>query len=388
MSKMQELIKKYAKTHDEKDFQNIIFLIQKSDMIYSAFSPITKSHFLDYVQGMPCAFIFSGKKFCEGFCRHMKESGNTVAVAECNKENRLGMFADYHRSGFEGILVDNGQHRILIELKDLINIPDFSKIPEQERPVINPSLVCSANRFFQCLENKTVTPDKELNLLADTGHAEFLIPVQGQPKDGTVTVPALERSDGKKVVPFFTDITELRKFDQKGRFSIAKAKFDQIETFCNGGEVVVLNPFTFDFNITKETCEAIKKVMDVVPANDKERAVIYTPEGIPDQLTQDISEVLDDNGKVVKAALRGIRKTDSVHLLVSVDCGDADEEETKSIMNDILENIKGTVDDSIEFVPASSRLGRLAMNNAVPFFEKFTVDVSIPPENFEEIKLS
>ncbi len=383
MSKMQDLIKQYAKTHDEKDFHGIITEIQRADMIYSAFSPVTKSHFLDYVQGMPCAFIFSEKSFCEGFCRHMKESGNTVAVAECSRENRLGMFADYHRSGFEGVLVDNGQTRILIELGDLINIPDFSKMPENERPVINPSLVCSANRFFQCLENNTVSPDKELNLLTDTARAEFLIPVQGQPKDGKVTVPALERNDGKKVVPFFTDINELRKFDAQGRFSIARAKFDQIETFCNGGELVVLNPFTFDFNITSKTCEVIKSVSASAPENDDDRAVIFTPEGVPEKLTQIISEVFDDNGKVVKGVLRGVRQKGKTHLLVAVDCGEADEEETKSIMNDIMENIKGMVDDSMEFVPASSRIGSIAFANAVPFFEKFVVDVSVPPENFE-----
>ena len=203
MSKLQDLIVSYYDENEDKAiFEKIVHEIQTCDKVWTAFSPVTKNHFVDYVQGRPTAFLFSEKEYCTMYCEHMKESGFEIGCAECSKENRLGMFADYHRSGFECVIVDNGKRYIFMELTELINIPDFKNEPEENRPMINPALVCSADRFFQCLAANAVSPDKELNMLVDTYYAKYIIPVVPEIKDNSATIPGLETSDGHKVVPF------------------------------------------------------------------------------------------------------------------------------------------------------------------------------------------
>lgn len=382
MNKMQELIKAYADRKTQENYRAIVEEIQTADVVWSAFSPITKGHFIDYVQGVACAFIFSEKVFCENFCRHMQKSQMTVGVAECKKESRLAMLTDYHRSGIEGILVDNGQSHILIEMKDVINAPDFSKMPENDRPVINPSLVSSANRFFQGMENKSITPDMELNLLTDTLRAKYLVPVEGEPQNGQVTVPALERNDGTKVVPFFTDIDEIRKFEQSKQFKIIVGGFDQIESFCKSGETVVINPFGFNFVVTDKTCEAVRNAEKVVPQNDAQRAVIFNPEGVPGELLDRISKLIEENDEITAAFIRGIRKDGNSELMVVVECGE-DAEKAKAITDELAEKSKEFTKKAPMFISTAYQMGRLAANGAKPFFERIFVDASLPPENVD-----
>ncbi len=376
MSKLQELITVYNRDKKPETFKEIVHEIQTCDMIYSAFSPITKGHYVDYVNGAATAFIFSEKSFCEGFCKHIKAEGITVGIAECKKESRLSMFADYHRCGFETVLVDNGQHRLQIELKDLINIPDFDSMPEEERPVINPQLMMSANIFFQCLENKSVTPDKELNLLVDTYKARFLIPVKGEPENGKVTVPALERNDGKKFVPFFTDSNEAKKYDAKKNFNFLPANFEQMKEFADAGETVVLNPFGFNFNITKDTCEGMIAASKMVPADNSGRAVIYTIERPDPVLIRKLSELCDENGNVRRAFIKGVRKNGNNSVILVLDCGELEADETKAAVDAFSKRVKEVIEGSFEFFSTRQNVGKLTSESTEPFFEVITVDVS------------
>ena len=376
MSKLQELIIKYNKEKSKDTFKEIIHEIQTCDMLYSAFSPITKGHYADFVNGAATAFVFSEKSFCEGFCKHMKAEGLTVGIAECKKESRLSMLADYHRCGFETVLVDNGHYRVQIELNELINIPDFESMPEEERPVINPQLMMSASMFFQCLENKSVTPDKEINLLVDTYRAHFLIPVEGEPKDGRITVPALERNDGLKFVPFFTDSNEAKKYDANKKFKFLPASFEQMKEFTDSGETVVLNPFGFNFNITKDTCEGMIAASKMVPKDNAGRAVIYTIERPNPVLVRKLSEICDENGNVKRAFIKGIRKNGKNSTIIVLDCADLGEDETKEAVASVKERAGELLEEEFEFFSTRHNIGKITADNTEPFFEIITVDVS------------
>lgn len=386
MSKLQTLITEYKKAPSPKGLDAIIREVQTCEKLWAAYSPVTKGHYVDYVQGLPSAFLFSEKSYCEDFCRHLKKTGITIGSAECTKENRLPMFSDFYRSGFDGITIDNGKNFLFIEMGKVVNPPPIDKLPPEQRPIFNRSLVCSANRFFQCMENKTVTGDKELNLLVDTYNAKYLIPMTEEPKDGQITVPALERSDGKKVVPFFTDVNEYKKFDLKGRFKVTIADFSQIETFCNGGETVVINPMGFNFSLVKETCETVRKAHETVAgADETDRAVIYTPDDIPMTLINELCTILDRMDGTYAAYIKGLRKKGEKELLVVIDCGEVSREEARVVVEKAAEKAKSVESErKIEYIPADSDIGRIVTKDTPPFFERIMVDSSIPLENEED----
>lgn len=377
MSKIQDLIVKYFnENEDKKIFDEIIHEVQTCETVWSAYSPVTKNHFVDYVQGRPTAFLFSEKEYCKQYCNHMKESHFTVGTAECSKSNRLSMFADYHRSGFECIIIDNGQRYLIVELTDLINIPDFSDEPIEKRPIINPDLVCSADRFFQCLESKTLTPDKEINLLIDTYNAKYIVPIDGKPENNSASIPALERSDGVKVVPFFTDIAEYRKYDGNNKYSIAVIDYTQIESFCNAGETVVINPLGFNFTLTKKTIDAVHNALNAVPNGGKsDRAVIFTPEKVPAALIEGLNKIFDMTEDIKAGYIKGLRKDGKSQLLIIIDCSDSDNERVKEILETVREQAKEIeIKESVEYIHANSSVGQTAVKDTEPFFERIVID--------------
>ncbi len=385
MNKIQQLIKEYKENRTEENLRALITEIQNCEVIWAAYSPVTKNHFVDYVQGMPTAFLFSEKEYCEDFCKHMKKSGMTVGFAKCTKENRLPMFSDFYRSGFEGIIIDNGKNYQFIEMYKVVTPPDYSEVPEEKRPLFNPSLVCSADRFFQCLENKSISPDKELNMLVDTYNAKYLVPMTCEPQNGQITIPALERSDGKKVVPFFTDINEYRKYDGKNRYRITIAGFEQINELCSAGETVVINPLGFNFNLTKDTCAAIERAHNTVAGADQnDRAVIYTPDDIPMTLINELCGVFDNCAGVNAAYIKGLRKKGTSGLLVVLDCGDVSKEEAAKIVEKAAAKAeKITGERPMEYIPADSDIGRIATKDTPPFFQHIIVDASAEPDNYQ-----
>ena len=66
MSKIKELIVSYYESgEDKKIYEQIVKEIQTCESVWSAYSPITKNHFVDYVQGRPTAFLFFFFLYCQ-----------------------------------------------------------------------------------------------------------------------------------------------------------------------------------------------------------------------------------------------------------------------------------------------------------------------------------
>lgn len=79
-----------------------------------------------------------------------------VTYLENEAAERMNLFGDLYRSGFETLIIDDGQQFLGMSLFDLIEKPDFSGIPEINRPVMNPTLVRTANDFMQKLIRKSL----------------------------------------------------------------------------------------------------------------------------------------------------------------------------------------------------------------------------------------
>ena len=68
-----------------------------------------------------------------------------------------------------------------IEFSKFVKIPDFSKVPDNQRPLFNPELQLSSIYFFQEVKRPGVTPDKEKleplaeEMYANLAKAKFLL---------------------------------------------------------------------------------------------------------------------------------------------------------------------------------------------------------------------
>ena len=79
-----------------------------------------------------------------------------------------------------------------------------------------------------------------------------------------------------------------------------------------------------------------------------------------------------------------MRKQNKDELLVIVDCGEMDADSYNAALDEVRQKAADIeIKETVEYIPAASDIGRTAINDSQPFFERIIVDVSVPPENFD-----
>ena len=116
--------------------------------------------------------------------------GVETKVLEIRPLQRISFFNDLYRSGFEAVVIDKGQeNHMSMSLFSIIEKPkDTSEI------VMNPSLVRSANQFYQALVQHQAFPQMQDLMCKELYGARLLVPVADPQK--TTAVPVLTTGKG------------------------------------------------------------------------------------------------------------------------------------------------------------------------------------------------
>lgn len=390
---------------------------------------------MEYIDGQPTVFIFSEKAFCEAFTESLEEQHIKTEMTLCKPETRLQLFGDFYRSGIANIMIDKDQQSLCISLFDVIDKPDFSSLPENDRPVVNPSLVAAADLFFQTFKAGTASKNSRNDMLRALYQGKYLLPVIAEhdtPLDGlekstlkavqtgsgiTVTVPALEPQEGQTLIPFFTDWTELSRFDKDKQCAGNIVTFSEIEYFCGQGEKIAVNPFGFNMVIDQNSLALIKKVSSDLTLPDTDQQAdeeeYYEPEpitedgtmipqtvqepepiteeemiseevsepeqaeeeapitlfelrSVPHEMIQILLHAMENTDGVNAAYLKGMIQEENTSYLVIVDF-EGDMNEFGGMVQNILQQMQEV---PIGFVLTDSELGSQAAQSTYPFYQK------------------
>lgn len=380
MNNIQELIIKYAQNHDKESMEAIISEIQNTEKIWTAYSPLTKNHYMEYHNGIATAFLFSQPDFCDSFREYLETKKIRISTLENNLSERVTMFSDFFRNGIEQIIVDNGQTFIVIELMDVIKRPDFSTIPEEERPVLNQSLMKSANMFFQCLGMEQKNPNTENNFMKDVFNAKYLLPIvfdNDVPKGlaiRTITIggakvdlAVIRKSGGRCIIPVFTDWVELGKIDKEKVCTGNVIDFSDIEKFCAHGEFVSINPLGFNMMLDKTTVASIKKRFDTPQEKSRSEQLGFFDVKAPDAMMNRLLELLGRTQGINNAYLKGLKKDGKQSYIVVVDFTGTNPAVFQQIAQQVGPLTGGI---ALNFIAYNSEIGRTAAENTEPFFSR------------------
>ncbi len=370
MEKIQNLIKAFGSTKSRETYNEIIENIKNQEKLWIAFSPVTKNYYLDYIQGVPSSFVFSEKEYAEKFADYILQQNVKIDIAELNVSERKAAFGDFYRSGIENIAVDNGQTFLIMSLFDIIEKPDYSKLSKENRPVLNPQLVCASNRFFQALSAKKATRDFEYNMLVQIYHGKYLVPIiNGE----TPVIAAVTRKDGKKVIPIFTDWNEMYKYDTQKKFVGGTAIFDDIEGFCKDGNIVSINPLGFNMMIDSKTVDIIRSIAKDSDKTDVTNQIVIFPlELYPEKMIQVLSKYFSKYDGVNSAYICGMRRGHNKGYVIIVDFEGSKNAIFGGIANEIKPFSEGI---SVDFLKYDSELGKSAAQKAKKFYQKIKLDI-------------
>lgn len=382
MSNIQQLIQQYNETKDKKVYSNIIEGIRTQETLWIAYSQATKNYYVDYVDGRPTAFVFSQKEYYDAFQDYLLQKYIKVIGVENSAEMRPALFGDFYRSGFETVIVDNGQTFLIAEISEIAKKPDFSYMPEEKRPLTNPSLVCAADRFFQSYAVKRATSDMEYNMLVEIYNGKYLLPVLVKNENGAIhevgtdgkpiaVIPKIKSTDdGKSIIPVFTDWNELKKFDREDKFRASTIKFADIRKFCNDGNIVVINPFGFNMLIDEKSADIISTTVANSSENRGDNITIFNLDIIPGDMAKSLKNYFDKTESIKAAYIKGIRRNGTTGYLIIVDCDNSNYD-----FSDIKEEIKPHTESFFaDFIIYDTPLGKKAVGKSAPFYQKIRID--------------
>jgi len=144
----------------------------------------------------------------------LQKEGNPMQLVKVDENSRLSFFTGLFPMGVNCILVDKGlDGQITVQLDELITRPKDEELPEGKIRVENPELVLTAAYFMQQMrkpDKPEMTDElKELNeeMLAHYQEGRYIVTVQEDKG-----IPILKQKDGKVYQPIFTDVQEVKKF--------------------------------------------------------------------------------------------------------------------------------------------------------------------------------
>lgn len=228
-------------------------------------------------------WIFSKKKYADQAKDYYLQQHIMLDIIKLDKDNLIAAFTDLYRYGIENILIDNGQYFLHIKRGEILPPPNWSNnIPDIQIPIMNPKLSFAMLQFFQNLYTQNTYPEKQQHLhvledkmLDEVLTAKYLMPMKLQEKepsepdkDGMKTlkggsliqVPNLvNHTDNTEWLPAFTDWEEFQKMYSKEDWSGNIATYDDLLTFSNKAEGIVINAGGVSLRINEKNKQMIKE---------------------------------------------------------------------------------------------------------------------------------
>ncbi|MBQ0028295.1 MAG: SseB family protein [Lachnospiraceae bacterium] len=197
--------------------------------------------------------------------------GNTIPVDffKIKKEGMLNYFNELYGFGVNAVRFFTGDDEICLQLTEFVNKGDISKLPEERRPLENPSLILSMLYFCQEVRYKgrdlKKVAELEEEMVANISRSQFLVPVReiSNKEDGKKDVKfmVVKSSNGEPVVPVFTDTVTLKHFLGKQVCHVIKMTIEQIGNLQIPGieKGFLINPNGVGLLLNKEQINHIKE---------------------------------------------------------------------------------------------------------------------------------
>ncbi|MGC4019791.1 MAG: SseB family protein [Muricomes sp.] len=239
---------------------------------YAAFSQGTKMPFItcDEETFNDQIWIFATEERAKEITQRFKdENQDFMMIVRIENNQLLSFYGSLHLLGVNEIVFVEEEQVTKIPLDNVVVPVDYSKTPEEKRPVINPQMQLTGLYFMQEIHRNIPTNEKpvlrelEEEMAANLVRSKFLMALElegetRRPDGSNLKIPCVKNKEGKTFQPIFTDNNELRKFNSAGKFQANVVEFVNIEKVLGQGvEGVVINPQSMNIVISKDKIPAL-----------------------------------------------------------------------------------------------------------------------------------
>ncbi len=221
------------------------------------------------------AWIFDSEELLQEFAKPFTEKKILLKGIKYLNKDFLGFFSLLYTIGVNELVFVNQAGRQLLELEELVKKPDYSSLPLEKQPVLNPELQLTGLYFMQeasrpvPIEEKSGLQELEEELAANLAKSRYILPVELLPepesdadkfKQRKYRIPILKNKNGDILQPIFTDMPELSKFNKGNKFKALVIPFGHLSRLLvKDSKGFVLNPAGFHIAMPKELIEGLLK---------------------------------------------------------------------------------------------------------------------------------
>lgn len=223
------------------DLRFVIRKLQNLEEMYAVYSAVTRMPFAtcDEETFNDQVWVFSNKDDVQTFSKTYTEKKILLMGVKIKKEEAPLFYMNLFAMGINEVVFQEGDVRNKIPLEKIVQIPDYSKLPENQRPIWNPQLQLTAIYFLQELRKPGVAPDRnelkelEEEMSVNLVKARFLMPVEVDEKDGkqeNIRMIYVQNKEGDRFQPIFSDTNEIMKHfrNKQTRHKVLQIPFDQL----------------------------------------------------------------------------------------------------------------------------------------------------------------
>ncbi|MBR1529038.1 MAG: enhanced serine sensitivity protein SseB [Oscillospiraceae bacterium] len=262
----------------------------------------------------------------------------------------------------------------------------MAEIKQSQQPITNPALVQAMDAMKQERNQKT-----EVTFVNHLKAARFLVPANIQTEqqaqaDASGNIQLVDQpkisfvlfnnAEGQKYFPLFTDIGELRKWQESNNHQLAALSYRDLCEFMkrnpeNNIAGAVVNPFGQNIMIPEESLHKILNTEAIAPGTQIQ---IGTLKEEPTELLEALKPYLAAKPEIKKAYLRVMKREDKPNpnflLVVDTDVSGGDTA-IKELFDGIAQVAKPHLRNvELAIVPTANKFGAAALRDAVPFYEK------------------
>jgi len=402
MTTIQELTAKLGQTEDMKEretlAEQLINLIRKQDTIWAAFCPATKHYFLAQEENQITAYLFSEEEICREFTEQMRKRHILLEVLKNEEQHRMFLFAELFRCGVTQIVLDSAENYFAVPLAALMPIPDYSKLPLVQRPVLNPTVTGKLLLLMQDMRWGRADGNTELDALQEIYHSAFLHPFKAGENGEPDQAGIYHMPDGGELFMIFTDLYSLKQANPTEYAHAKIVRFADLHQMLeeNPDKIgIIINPSSgapmlLDMQLlelTQKSAEGDLSEVTVRSMNEDSGKVIVTKPEMPNQdMTNHITDYVKDKEFVKRIWLRTIRKEEEIrpHYLIIIDWMDGiEKEQRKQVRREISEvALPFARGLHIEYVSYHYDHGKAWTGSSEPFYvtENYEEAIAVPEE--------
>ena len=241
--------------------------LQGLEMTFTVFSQAIKTPFItcDEESFNDQVWIFVTEEQAKEFCKkRLEENQDILMVVKMENNQLLPFYSSLYFLGVNELVFTEEERTTKMPLEDLVREPDYSKLPKEQRPLLNPQMQLTGIYFMQELHRRKPNKEKpklrelEEEMAVNLVRSRFLVALEvegDQIEKGAknVRIPCVKNSEGKMFQPIFTDAREFGRFNKDKNFKASVVEFGNIKKIINDNvEGIVVNPQTLNIVIMKD----------------------------------------------------------------------------------------------------------------------------------------